>query len=633
MSTVIGLEDLIQHINIVYPNRLERLSDESSEECPNHDGMTSLSRSQVMPLNLTDIKKEQRRLAALMDIKSRDPLFGVPKPQVRQVHPAPKKRCIICSLPKVDRKSFSRGSFGPWAGIAIPRIPETEIYNVDDTEDDRNPDGCQHRYSDGAELFGNYSSNSFQLPTLEAEIILDETSMRLTKDRFKLPPIFDASSSSPDRGQLLALSSDKTFFNTTPRGINYDTYSGAFSGSTRSSFLSRIQESATPLQSRTERRQPVRRNTISESDLPTRGFTDEKRSRDRRRRVSTQSMESVDIPSSATLRYHHRQPSDLLPVPLNTPDTQLSEQNYNDFTYSKRELTFEFVRDGSSVYSRDTTQIETPDDVWSRVQSASWCKCSNVDFSKTRCSECLKIGGHQRWCISKLGLCPACGKVVKTSMSVVGERRVSRSPTFTFTRERSNRSPPFSPRREAMDHGADTTSGPHHAARSKPPSAELKVRFSGTDQVRPISPLESRTFEVENEDEDDDADTQAVVMEESLAHNPKSKRQKPKPSPRPSHPPDIHKHAYELALSDSRVLKHKKEKDFEKTFTNSLTNSLFSYFPKWRRPQSKSIPPEAIGLRDPDKQNGGKIKVKKGMKHILGKIKIEDYYGRGKKSK
>jgi hypothetical protein len=68
----------------------------------------------------------------------------------------------------------------------------------------------------------------------------------------------------------------------------------------------------------------------------------------------------------------------------------------------------------------------------------------------------------------------------------------------------------------------------------------------------------------------------------------------------------------------------------------------FSYFPLLKNPKHRqatsregddskdSSPRQQIGFRT-DSREGKRLKVKKGLKHIMGDIKIDDYYPGGKK--
>ncbi|XP_055957626.1 uncharacterized protein LOC130010513 [Patella vulgata] len=349
---------------------------------------------------------------------------------------------------------------------------------------------------------------------------------------------------------------------------------------------------------------------------------------------------SKDQAEIRVLRYHHRQDSDILPVPQNSPDKFDDEFKENGMKYrhqlnsasdkssskrTSREQSFDFVReDVSSSYSSETTFGESPSNFMSRLQSASWCECSNVDLSRLRCSECLKIGGHQRWCVSKLGICSQCGKAVKSTMSIIGERRLSRSPSFTL-------------RKGSRGNSSTVTANYERNALSslKPQSSELKVRFSDTDDVRSISPMDVMAIndqfvdEVNDEVTISEAETKVVekFIDVPLGNKPKKVFKKS------LFDANIHKAAYELALSDSRVMKYKKDKNLSRSLNNSVSGSLFSYFPKLRYPASRSVAADTIGLRDPDENKRSKVKVQKAMKHIFSKVKVDDYYPKMKDSK
>ncbi|KAK6167485.1 hypothetical protein SNE40_021501 [Patella caerulea] len=627
MATPLRIQELIRHIGDVYPQKVVNHKNKLDPLYDNHrpgvSNMASIGGSHVKSLDLVDIRKEQRRLAALLEIKTRDPLFAVPK-----YRPAPKRRCIICNLPNADRRLFNGPLSYTHRGMVIPRVPEPSFV-----------DECGHGCSDDDEVrfindLRTVGDGTFKLPSLEAQALAEKHSKDFRRDRFKLPPVFDKdNSTTTDKGRLLALTSDRTFMDTSVGNENYLDLTPR--QTSQSLILSRISEASAL-------------GTEDESRIDHHRFRDVYSTMNKLHRRNSRndrsqpewSEFSTDQADIGILRYHHRQDSDIIPVPQNSPEKFYDEFKENSMKYRyqlssasdkssskrpSREQSFDFVReDVSSSFSRETTFGESPSNFMSRLQSASWCECSNVDISRLRCSECLKIGGHQRWCVSKLGVCPQCGKAVKSTMSIIGEGRLSRSPSFTLMKGGRGKSSTISANYER-----------NALSSLKPQSSELKVRFSDTDEVRSISPMDAMSISDQFVDERYDevaisgAETKVVKrFNDVLLENKPQKVFK-----KSLFDADIHKAAYELALSDSRVMKYKKDKNLSRSLNNSLSGTLFSYFPKLRYPASRSVAADTIGLRDPDENKRSKVKVKKAMKHIFGKVKVDDYYPKTKDSK
>ncbi|XP_046562807.1 uncharacterized protein LOC124271692 [Haliotis rubra] len=289
-------------------------------------------------------------------------------------------------------------------------------------------------------------------------------------------------------------------------------------------------------------------------------------------------------------------------------------KEYKRETSNSRELSFEFHRRGTfslsppdpHSISRETT-LTTPDSfIFSRVDSANWCECPDVDTAFLRCKECFQTGRHEKWCVSKMGLCPQCGKPVR--------RKHSRG---HLDRQRTN-----PPSRTPDKTATDLTSASHNRREcsSKRTEGDHKVRFN--EQNSFVKESKQGRGGILKHDTD-----QTLSYREKIEISMKKKQRNKHNPALPKIDPNVHKQAYMLALADARIRKMKKDPF---AFENSNKRSYFSYFPLYKHPGYKPPQNLQLGIRKEDESK--KVKIKKGMKHILGDIQLSDYYppARGK---
>lgn len=307
------------------------------------------------------------------------------------------------------------------------------------------------------------------------------------------------------------------------------------------------------------------------------------------------------------LKYHHRLDNESLPhdgfsISSRESSIQTPARSRISSKLSEQELALigsQISRKGSEdgrVLSQSSSSF-----ILHRLAASSmadhWCTCQNIDYSQVKCEECLKVGGHEKWCVharstSRQGNCPHCGK-----------------PIMKTNKRGSNMS--FRSGSQSID--------------KQIKSDEKRVKFEDDERSREIVMDHGKFFkgilkndpdDKSKEEEEDDVWTKT---EEAVD---------------PSIDSDIHKRAYLKALFELRMTRLNKINELDESWIlDRISKPTFSYF-KLRPGQEKanvgSEEAKSIGLT-PDDSKGPT--VKKSMKHIFGKkIKVDDYYPGGKKN-
>lgn len=295
---------------------------------------------------------------------------------------------------------------------------------------------------------------------------------------------------------------------------------------------------------------------------------------------------------------------------------------------------------GSISISRETTLsgFESPD-FMSRLRSASWCECPEHARNESRCGECRKVIGHEKWCVSRNTICQSCGKAFKRKYSQLERKSsfgtmpasgmvISNVPTSGSPSK--NRHQNCSPTKVSVDSSSSRTRTENLVREA----SENRVRFHEDGKV--VYP-QWETFPDSGVEEDKDEDDKPRGSTHEADKSKKEVAEKNVKSYITSLDSNVHRVAYDLALADAKVKEMLQKKKKNSKNPQHPKGFYFSYFPllKRRRPPllsglvSPTLPPETIGLRA-DSREGKRLKVKKGLKHILGDVKLEDYYPGGK---
>ena len=332
------------------------------------------------------------------------------------------------------------------------------------------------------------------------------------------------------------------------------------------------------------------------------------------------------------LKYHHRGENDDLPGGFEIPpsrETLASQQSISTTTAgSQIEQEIIEAKPKSRRGSENSLVLkETPSMIIERINnSAHWCECKDVDPSTIKCPECLVLGGHEKWCIyarstSNEGFpCPQCGKPIK--------RNTIRGPA-NYKASRASR------------HSYSTRSSDS----AKPEEEVRRVRFEEdldqTERLQHVQELEKLRAKSETETDEDYLNVEEIISDKErygkLWTSPTSDRDSDgEESSRPNHwpgvDPAIHRKAYLKALLNININRIKKLEEIdEHYYANRLRRPhVFSYF-KLRPHQEKANEaaggPLQIGITPP---NGPAPVSRRAMKHIFGKVKVDDFYPGGK---
>ncbi|XP_052085567.1 uncharacterized protein LOC127723119 isoform X1 [Mytilus californianus] len=307
------------------------------------------------------------------------------------------------------------------------------------------------------------------------------------------------------------------------------------------------------------------------------------------------------------LKYHHRSDNESLPhdgfsIASRENSVQTPARSRINSKLSDQELALigSQISRKNSEDSRALSQSSSSFILQKLAASSManyWCNCQDIDYTKVKCEECLKIGDHEKWCVharssSHQGNCPHCGKpIMKTS---------KRTSNMSFR-------------------GGTNSKQSHH-------SEEKRVKFEDDDRSREILVNQSKFFDEKLDDGEHDEvrkvqDHDLWTSTENMYEN--------------GIDPNIHKKAYLKALVELRMSRLSKINELDESWIlDRISKPTFSYF-KLRPGQEKanSTNPEGqknIGLT-PDHSH--LPSMKNSMKHIFGKnIKVDEFYPGGKKN-
>lgn len=340
----------------------------------------------------------------------------------------------------------------------------------------------------------------------------------------------------------------------------------------------------------------------------------EKKSGKRKSRRSSDSSQKLDdadmiYPRDDELghiKYHHRGMYDSVPSGgFDIPSSQSRHNTNKSFTENSS------LRDHEKSKSRlssDDVSLgipETPSMIIARINNSDhWCQCEDVDMSTIRCSECHIVGGHEKWCIhsrssSKQGICPECGKPIKRK-NIRGS---------SYKHQKSRRGSKASKSEELDD---------------------KRVRFDDEND----NDEQRRLDLIRKTDEDYMAGVDDILYDEHKYGRMWTPTTEDEEQEKPKRvDPNIHRDAYLRALLEVKNKQLKKISEVDEHFFASriCRPHVFSYF-RLRPQQAKHnamSEPVSIGLK-PDTSRG--IPPRKGMKHIFGKVKVDDFYPGGKKN-
>lgn len=302
------------------------------------------------------------------------------------------------------------------------------------------------------------------------------------------------------------------------------------------------------------------------------------------------------------LKYHHRSdneslPQDIASIASREGSTQPSIRSRLNSKFSEPELALigaQISRRSSEDGERNSSNSSSSF-IFQRLAGSMenhWCSCQDIDYSLVKCEECLKIGDHEKWCVharstSHQGNCPHCGKpIMKTN---------KRASNMSF---RSSQPPSV---------------GKHSQS-----SEEKHVKFEEDSDETLTNSEKALDRKLDDEDdfigsgEGDEEWTTGNLYENGID-------------------PNIHKRAYLKALFELRMSRLSKINELDESWIlDRISKPTFSYF-KLRPGQQNLYPdgPKSIGLT-PD--NASLPSVKNSMKHIFGKLKVDDFYPGGKRN-
>ncbi|KAH9490544.1 hypothetical protein Btru_034069 [Bulinus truncatus] len=340
-------------------------------------------------------------------------------------------------------------------------------------------------------------------------------------------------------------------------------------------------------------------------------------------------------------------------IPMTITITKLSEADIRERTNEMSDTSngrLDWTTDDfkhRSEESSSTGRGDSPVDFQSRLRSASWCSCSRSGPGAAPCTECRKVGGHEKWCVSASGLCQFCRKPIKKLNSRHRKENTTGVESLNSIESDDPDNSNFSGKRKSLSHAErrkqrearEKYEQDLNTASSPRLQENQRVRFE--DESRPPETTSSQAVHV--------GGANSAAFTEDVAVNRKKKRKKkngvadqPDDQRRPQDDQvisipkigvNVHRTAYILALRDSmeRTASRKprakdKKRDRGEAADNSSKGTIFSYFTLLKRPLSDPSHRLNLGIK-PDL---GAV-PKDGMKHVFGNIKFSDYYPGGKR--
>ncbi|XP_048730482.1 uncharacterized protein LOC125647728 isoform X2 [Ostrea edulis] len=329
------------------------------------------------------------------------------------------------------------------------------------------------------------------------------------------------------------------------------------------------------------------------------------------------------------IKYHHRGMYDSVPSGgLELPpsrETHSSRHTTSKSLTADNHSTLDQEMDKKSRSRLSSGEIsfgipETPSMIIARISNSDhWCQCEDVDMSTIKCPECHIVGGHEKWCIhsrssAKQGNCPKCGKPIKRN-NIRGS---------SYKHQKSRRDSKSTSKSEEFDISAGKNRDFMDDYENK------RVRFDDEHDFDQKKRLDM----IRQNDEDYMAGVDDILYDQEnygRLWTPNSQDEEDRKRKKIN--PNIHREAYLRALLDVKNNQLKKIAEVDENFFASrlCRPHVFSYF-RLRPQQAKHnamSEPVNIGLK-PDESKG--IPPRKGMKHIFGKVKVDDFYPGGKKN-
>ncbi|XP_033727399.1 LOW QUALITY PROTEIN: uncharacterized protein LOC117316747 [Pecten maximus] len=621
-------------------------------------------------LDLRDIRKTQSRVKCLIQVKE---VNNVQQYPLRR-RPLPPGFCYVCSRldPNGRHKVpngylFSKGFFSYCEHMQPPR-PPYPTFIEDDKDIDipvlplehlankspGQPPGNQNVNLSVSVTIKNknspspdqkYSKKYFDTAVLNG--VDDNDYDYYEDDRYRLPPVFDKDS--PENGKHILHASDKTFAEAGSYNDEIHTYlsdddfkvphlPSLSNGRNMTSYHDEYKHdpsSTSPGRSTKVRHVVKKKKTKREIEKPLKSQIDD----------VPQHNDEYDEDEEGVLKYNHRDEFSSLPneglemapsrdnSKLNSGMTEMSSAA-PDVSSGGMEVSFGDRRRSlhENPPSMTIQKIGSPE---------HWCECTDTDLVTLKCDECAAIGGHENWCTyarsgSRHGKCPKCGKNVRKTKALSSQDvKTDIKRKLSFTRRMSR----MTTKSDDLTCQGNVLSATHPLRQSR--QRVLHVRFEddkdGTHAEKHVDRLRSKTVTDEDYKKYDKAYQDFVYNREGWTEQSDYSDEEefddfpPKVHPRVD--PNIHRDAYYRAIAARSLEKLKKMDEVDEKFAADRISKphVFSYF-KLRPHQKNALPggPDNIGILPSESAN---VRPRKAMKHIFGKIKVDDFYPGGKRNK